>query len=321
MRVRTFALGCLAVPALLLLVGLVVLGAAYVMGPVEVSPTTQELYQEIPWATNVAPAVDSTGATTGTTYLAYQPGDPVLEVVLRFEEGHFEIVPGLPGEAIHLEAEYDEGAYRLQPHYREGLPDRDRFELVFERTAHLAGLRRRIHQKADISDNKIRVYLPPNIPMRLDVRVRRGDAEFDFSGLSLVSLRLDTKMGSTLVECDRPNPVEMETCDIRSQMGEMRFRGLGYAAPRVLDFRGRMGDFELDLHGPGRKVTDIRLEILMGELRVEVPRDLTLQIGSQKVLFGDMTTRSGGHRREVESSPARLLRVEAKVRLGSMVIE
>jgi len=321
MKARTFALGCLTVPALLLLLGLVVLGAAFVMGPVEVSPTSEEFQQAIPWASDVEASADSTDTAAGTTYLSHQADGQILDVVLRFEEGHFEIVPGLPGEAIHVEADFDEGAFSLEPHYRTGLPDGDRFELVFKRTARLAGLRQLVHREEDIDDNEVRVYLPPNVPMRLDVFMSKGEAQFDFSGLSLVSLRLETKMGSTRVEIDRPNPVDMIFCDIRSAMGEMRFHGLGYASPQALQFSGRMGDFELDLEGLGRKITDARLEILMGDLRVEVPREVTLEMSPQRVLFGEMTTRSGSDRRDPENHPASLLRVDAKVRLGSMVID
>jgi len=317
MRARNFALGCLAIPALILLIGVVVLVAAFLMGPVEVSPTSKELQQEIPWAA----AVDSTGAIPETTYLSRRPGSPVLNVVLQFEEGHFEVVPGLPGEAIHLEADYDEGAYGLTPHYREGLPEGDRFELVFESTASMPGLRQLIHREDDIQDNRIRVYLPPNVPMRLDIKMRKGDAQFDFSGLSLVSLHLDTKMGSTQVEIDRQNPIDMEICDIRSEMGEMRFYGIGYAAPQALQFKGRMGDFQLDLEGPGRKIVDARFEILMGELRVEVPADVALEMSPQRVLFGELQTRGESNRRSPEGESPHRLRVEAKVRLGSMIID
>ena len=315
MRARTFGLGCLVIPALLLVVGIGVFVTALVLGPVEVSPTNEELEQVIPWAQ----APDST-SQGGTTYLI--PGDVerVLEVVLRFEEGSFEIVPGLPGEAIHLEAEYDEGAYRLTPHYRSGLAEGDRFELVFERSASLAGLRQLVHRKEDLQDNHIRVYLPPGVPMRLDIKMAKGDAQFDFSGLSLVSLALDTRMGSTQVDIDRQNPVAMEMVDIRAQMGEMRFYGVGFAAPAAVRFKGRMGGYLIDFDGEGQSEVDARFEITMGELRVEVPRDVSIDVTEQHVLLGEMESR-GGSARRAEGDHGRRLSVEAHVRLGNIILD
>jgi hypothetical protein len=315
MRARNVGIGCLAIPVLVIVIALGVFATAFIMGPVEVSPTDQELDQVIPWA-----VADSASAGTPGSDATVDSADHILEVVLRFEEGSFEIVPGLPGEAIHMEAEYDEGAYRLTPHYRSGLSEGDRFELIFERTASLAGIRQLVHRREDLHDNHVRVYLPPGVPMRLDIKMEKGEAQFDFSGLSLVSLALDTKMGSTQVEIDRQNPVSMEMIDIRSQMGEMRFYGIGFAAPAALRFKGRMGGYLLDLDGEGQAQVDARFEITMGELRVEVPRDVSIDISEQHVLLGEMESRGGSARRS-EGDHAKRLTVEAKVRLGNIILD
>lgn len=315
MRARNVGLGCLVLPALLLVVGIGVFVSAFIMGPVEVSPTNKELEQVIPWA----PVPDSS-AQGGSTYLAPTIGEQVLEVVLRFEEGSFEIVPGLPGEAIHLEAEYDEGAYRLTPRYQSGLPEGDRFELVFERTASLAGIRQLVHRREDLQDNHVRVYLPPGVRMRLDVKMSKGEAQFDFSGLSLLSLALDTKMGSTQVEINRQNPVPMEMIDIHAKMGEMRFYGVGFAAPAAVRFKGRMGGYVIDFDGEGQPQVDARFEITMGELRVEVPRHVSIEVSEQHVLLGEMETR-GGSARRAEGDHSTRLTVEATVRLGNIIID
>jgi hypothetical protein len=317
MRARNIGLGCLVIPTLALIIGIGVFGAAFIMGPITVSPTNKTLQQPIPWATSA----DSSHA--GATLPPVAFGDRVLDVLLRFEEGSFEIVPGLPGEAIHLEAEYDEGAYSLTPHYEAdsaGDSTTDRFELIFERTASLAGLRQLVHRREDLQDNHVRVFLPPGVPIRLEVEMSKGEAQFDFSGLSLVALRLATRMGSTQVEIDRQNPVPMELLDLRSEMGEMRFHGIGFAAPAAIHFKGRMGGYLLDFEGGGRPQVEARFEITMGDLRVEVPPEVTVDVTRQQVLLGEMESR-GDRARRSEGNGSKRLSIEAKVRLGNLILD
>jgi hypothetical protein len=318
MRPRNVALGCLAIPGVLILIVVGVFAVAFLMGPVDLEHTSQELEQELPESIAVRPD-SASGALTAE--VAFDSTSQVLEVSLDFEEGEFEIRPGAPGEPIQVEADYDQGAYRLQPTYQDDLPGGSRFDLLFERTSPLVGLRQLLHRQENPQENRVRVFLPPGVPMRLLVRMRKGAAQCDFSGLSLVSLRLDVKMGSTQVEIDEPNPVPMEYCDIETGMGEMRFYGLGFAAPRDLRFKGRMGEFELDLEGPGLPRTNANFNIMMGELRVEVPRETHIVLDNGKVTFGELLNdREDSRPRAEESADTPSVWIDARVRFGSLVV-
>jgi hypothetical protein len=127
-RVKHLALGCLSIPALLILIGGTFFLVAWLKGPLpESSGSGHQLDEPLPRSiVRLAPDVDS---DRGSSAAEFEAGN-VLSVRLDLEEGEFEIAPGAFGGSIQVDADFQEGLFELEPEWSE-TETGPRFELTF----------------------------------------------------------------------------------------------------------------------------------------------------------------------------------------------
>jgi hypothetical protein len=307
----------------LLGLGAVLLVVAYLQGPPPQSaPEARHLEipvqaeQEAPAATAGEPAAPRSQAGAGEA--------GTLSVEIALEAGAFEIEPAELGKSITVEADYDEAMHRLEHEFTQHPPGGDRFRLTFAPRGAWRHLRRALHEAGRDSerrrrDTRVRVALPTGVPMDLKLELGKGNAHVDLSGLSLRRLQIVHAMGEARIVFDAPNPIAMESFELRGKMGELRATGLGYARARALDFSGRMGHFELDLDGPWETDVDGSVRVSMGDAVVRVPHDLQLQMSNRGVIFGGLHTPRAARRRDAEAGAATLT-LQTSVQFGNLDI-
>ncbi|MFQ5599292.1 MAG: hypothetical protein ACE5G2_01920 [Candidatus Krumholzibacteriia bacterium] len=307
----------------------VLLLSAFLLGPPDSNPTSKNVEQPVPRPGAVTPPLGSAPEEAPADAERRRAGGwsaggsaaGVLEVVIDLEGGEFEIVPAAPGAPIRVEAEYDEGLYRLEPSFSSDPERGDRFGLLFERRGQLSLLRQIVYRRHEQAEGWVRVHLPSDVPMDLSVRIRKGEAELDLSGLALRMLEVDHGMGTTQLSFDEPSPVPMDVLEIKAKMGELAASGLGHAGARRLRFAGKMGDFRLDMRGPWRTDTSAEVRITMGSALVRVPRDVRVELTNRRVVFGNLEARRDDPRGDPElRGPGKTLLLETSVRFGEMVI-
>ena len=228
------------------------------------------------------------GAASDLANVYAEGGSSSLSVFLSLEHGQFDILPGQPGQPIRVEAHYDAASYSLE-HELVGSPAQPRrLELRFGPTVSI--VRRLLSPDTFKLQNRIKVFLPPDVPLDLTIRVGKGQHDIDLSGLTLTRCDVRAAQGQANLVFHEPNRASLESFEIRSKQGQLKARGLGHANARVLRFRGSAGNSVLDFSGEARGPTRAEVRMSMGSVQVVLPRDRRVQIGESRAFLGKVRT-------------------------------
>jgi len=244
--------------------------------------------------------------------------DETLDLDIDLSEGMFTIQPGPAGSDVRVEANYAEGYYELvearEPAGPSGGP---RMSIVFRPAASflvrtvnamLSGGRGR--------DTSLTLSIPQDLPVDLSLRVGLGEARIDLGGLALTGLEVDLSMGNHALDFSRPVSREIADAELQFNMGNITVEHLGNARIRRLDASGSMGNVQADLGGDWQSGTETELTFRqsMGELRLEVPRSLRLEVDAEGSTTGENVIQSA----EAPDDPeAPVVRVRLSTSMGS----
>jgi len=196
-------------------------------------------------------------------------------VVLDFTVGEFFVEAGEAGEPIRVEAHYDTTSYVLEESFEPSEQTGWVYRVTFRQTGWVKDGGLRILFGA--SYPRVRVYLPPDIPIALEGRFGKGGAELDLGGLWLTEIDLDLDKGALDVSIDRPLVVPVRSIRIRGQQGGLNARSLGEASPAELDVSWRMGGSVVDLRGTWQNDAEVRVRNLMGGATVFLPDGVRIE--------------------------------------------
>ncbi len=197
-------------------------------------------------------------------------------VVLDLAQGDFRIHPAKPGEGLSVKARYDSEVYQLEDNF-ESLPDSSWvYRVRFYRTVSwLQALFQELLGGG--SDTRVHVYLPPDIPIFLEIIVEEGGFEAELGGLWITAADISFKKGGFSLSVDEPLREPMAQLSIHGTMGGFEAMRLGNASPQVLDVECTMGGADIDLRGQWVQDSDIRLAVTMGGMDVRVPDGVEVQ--------------------------------------------
>ena len=120
------------------------------------------------------------------------------------------------------------------------------------------------------------VYLPVDVSLELEVRIRQGGGEIDLGGLWLTSVEIDCSQGGFELDVSEPLREPMESLVLHGSMGGFMAGRLGDASPRRLEVDWSMGGMELDLRGKWVVDSDISIRTRQGGASVRLPRDVEI---------------------------------------------
>ncbi len=195
------------------------------------------------------------------------------KVVLRLSAGDFRVRPADPGEALRVEAKYDRLTYDMQERL-ETREDGWTYELEFERTGHI--VMSLLKGLVGGAGSKIDVYLPPDVPLDLELRVKQGQAEVELGGLWLTETEIEFAQGGFVLEFDEPLREPLERLAFHGSMGGFMASGVGNASPRRLEVECGMGGMELDLRGQWVVNSEITIRVSQGGGELRLPRDVEI---------------------------------------------
>jgi hypothetical protein len=264
--------GCLAV----LLLGAVATGIVLAVVFIGGQPGTVEervLTPEVPAtsAVEAAPVEPAPGEAARPPAGTAGPGRVILDV----QQAEFFVEPGPTGEPLQVEARYDRESCEL----RETLdPDGEPgwvYHLQFscEQRSFLQSMRSLLGGKKE----RVRVLLPPDQPLALEVRGSQGGSILELGGLWLTSLEVDFAMGGLILGVEDPLREPLDSMVLHGEMGGLVATGLGNASPRRLVVDYRMGGMELDLRGRWLTDSDIDIDLRMGGGSVTLPRGVLIE--------------------------------------------
>ncbi|MBT3478579.1 MAG: hypothetical protein HOA15_07495 [Candidatus Marinimicrobia bacterium] len=126
-------------------------------------------------------------------------------------------------------------------------------------------------------ENKLEFSIPKNIPIEFDMDFGIGEANIDFTGLTLSRVIIDCGLGSMNVSMNTPN---LETCDflrIDTGLGEFNAEGLGNLNAREVDIEVGLGSADIDFRGEITKNIEIDIKVGMGSLDLVLPENVNVK--------------------------------------------
>lgn len=244
--------GCLGALVFLLLVsGIFALVALFTVQNEQVEK--RAITREVPAATRAAPGL----------------------VVLNVSQGECDIMPAGPGEPLRVEAKFDTNAYCLEESLDGDIGTGWIYRLDFRKTG--LSITTPLELLFGGCRPRIRVYLPPDVPLRLEVTLSEGGSDVNLGGLWLTSADFDLSRGGFDLRFRKPLRRPMEQLHIRSAMGGFDSYRIGNASPRSLQICHSMGGLDLDLRGQWVRDAEIDIDSHMGGCDVRFPRDVIVE--------------------------------------------
>jgi hypothetical protein len=231
-------------------------------------------------------------------------------LILELGQGEFEVHPGEPGSGVVIRSSYDASIYELQEFHQTWPDSAWVYQVGFHRT--ITGMQAVLREIMGGNHGaKLHVFIPPDLPIELNILVREGGLVAKLGGLWLTGLDLRYDKGGISLSVDEPLREPVPSISIHGRMGGGDVQGLGNASPSVLDVSCRMGGMSLDLGGAWQGDCDARLSLTMGGLDVIVPDNLGYESAG---------TSEGGFTRTDGEVPLPMLRVQQQVKMGEIKI-
>lgn len=197
-------------------------------------------------------------------------------VVVSLSQGEFYVNPGEPGSGVKVKARYDLNSYELTDKL-EVLPDSTWvYTLDYHRTTSgLVAFARAI--MGEEQESRVEVYLPPDVPVVLDLNIAQGGAEVELGGLWLTEAEIHYSQGGFELAFSEPTREPMQRLVVEGSMGGFEADRLGNASPEFLAVDCSMGGGEVDLRGQWLVNADVSLDVSMGGMAVLVPDHLEVR--------------------------------------------
>jgi hypothetical protein len=265
--------GCLG------LVGIAVLLTAMLVGIALVKVESEEVEDHAS-----TPEVSAGQAPLpGESFASLPPGGSGT-IVLDLRNGAFAVEPAASGEPLQVEAKYDRNTYELSEVVETDEQGQWTYRLSFQRTG--SAWITTIKELLGGTSPFVRVLLPPDVALDLELKVKSGGGEVELGGLWLTSADLTLDKGGLALEISEPLQAPMERMDIKAQMGGGALGSLGNASPRALNVDCAMGGFAIDLRGRWVEDSDISITASMSGTEVRLPRDVLIEgVATDRVGF------------------------------------
>jgi len=209
--------------------------------------------------------------------------DPVIAppagtVILDFSESSgIDIRPGQPGEPAHVKATFDTNYYELSESYGETDGDGGwTYEVGFRRISGSYWVSM-LKEMFSGSKPKVHVYLPPDIPFDLEIRISQGGGEVELGGLWLTDLDVDFLQGGGSLEISKALRAPVKNVSVDFMQGGGALDGLAHANPENLHISFSMGGGAIDLTGPWQRDARISINQSMGGVTVILPDNVEIR--------------------------------------------
>ncbi|TDI12833.1 MAG: hypothetical protein E2P04_04755 [Acidobacteria bacterium] len=196
-------------------------------------------------------------------------------VILDLSSGGFFISPAEPGDPLRVEATYDVNSFQLVEGFEEKEDGTWTYSVSFRRTGSM--MMALLGQLLGGADPEVHIYLPPDAPLALDVKLRQGGSQIELGGLWLTSADIDFARSGFMLEISEPLKEPMDSLTLTGMMGGANLEGIGNASPRKLEVYLRMGGMNLDLRGQWMQDSDISITWDMGGASVVLPANMAIQ--------------------------------------------
>lgn len=190
-------------------------------------------------------------------------GEKALAVELNLGTGDVKLEPGSFDKLYDVRVDYDAASLEPKARYADG-------------TLSLYTLAQR---KLGVpGKNHWAIAFNQKLPLTLHADLGAAKSDLDFTGLRLKDCTL--LMGASLatIRFSTPNPVVLTQMRIEAGAASVQGIGLGNANFETFEFKGGVGNSELDFAGDYRRKGVVKASVTVGRLIVRVPRSLGLRV-------------------------------------------
>lgn len=130
----------------------------------------------------------------------------------------------------------------------------------------------------DVEDRVWTLRFTNAIPMDFRIELGAGKGELDLTGLKIRSLEISSGASSVQMFCDKPNQIEAESIVIESGVSKFTATNLANLNFAKLKFDGGVGSYKLDFGGKLRRDADARVEVGLGAITIDIPREMPTRL-------------------------------------------
>ncbi len=127
-------------------------------------------------------------------------------------------------------------------------------------------------------DRHLTVRLTNELPLMLDVQLGAGRGEIDLSELQVHDLKISTGASSVTLRCDTPNQIAAGDVQIESGVSKFTASNLSNLNFQSMKFSGGVGSYKLDFSGSLRRDADVKVEVGLGSIVVNIPRQIPARL-------------------------------------------
>lgn len=301
--------GCIVVAALLTAAAVVVGVVISSADPPEPEPVSRRMAQPLPEAPALPapPAVPTAPDSPAQMPAEAPPGSPdatglpqddpqavelgdggrtvtAAEGIVRVEvdAGSLRLEVGEPDQEIELFADYDQARFRVEEslHQTEGEPWL--YRLQVDGRGGVLGLPWQGGRAPEL-----RLMLPRNRAMALEVSLGAGESRFDLGGLWLTDVEMELGPGDHRLSVLEPLAEPLPRLEMDASWGSIETVSLGNASPGHLDLRTSGGELVVDLGGAWRGNGEVDLRFGFGSCLVVLPDNARTEVLRADVQFGE----------------------------------
>ncbi len=190
-------------------------------------------------------------------------GEKALAVELNLGAGEVTFAPGAFDKLYELHVDYSPEHVEPKVRYGEGVLS---LYTLAQRKLGIPG------------KNAWTLSFTQKIPVTIHADLGAVKSELDFTGIRLKDLTLLMGASVATVRFSTPNPVAMKQLRIEAGAANVKGLGLGNANFESFDFKGGVGNSELDFAGDYRRKGTVKASVTIGRLVVRIPRSLGLRV-------------------------------------------
>ena len=173
--------------------------------------------------------------------------------------------------------------------------------------------------------NRGEFYFPPDVALNPEIEFGLGEAELDFSGLTINSLDIKCGLGEMEISVNRANSKAAAYLHIDAGLGEFEGHNLGNLRAREVSIGVGLGSAEIDMRGKNLVDMDIDISVGLGSLELILPEKSNIRIDADHNFLSSvevigLVKKNGRWQSNNWNNAYPSITVEAKVGIGSIEI-
>ncbi len=122
------------------------------------------------------------------------------------------------------------------------------------------------------------IELTDRLPLTLRFKLGAGDGELDLTRLKIQDMKISTGASTVRLTCDEPNAIRARTIEIESGVSKLSAYNLLNMNFERMYFSGGVGTYELDFGGRLATDAEVTIEVGLGAVTVDLPKNLPARI-------------------------------------------